>query len=191
MAAGRDLGRTPAIADDGLEAHAYVRFSPQRLDNAYEHHRPEHASKLPKPWTEIDDPNFASVGSGQPRLDDGGIAPIALALLHLVDQVDGENALSGIAARAREQRTQRGVRIRPRQASPDDATVRIEQAGHLAITDHREIERCRRDGGHGALSTLSNSASSQRRTAKVSASFHGALTPGPTAMEIPPRQATA
>ncbi len=135
MAAGDARLAAFAEARGGTQPQAQGRPSGERLHAAHEHHRPEHAPATAKPRREIDDAQCATVRVVEARLDDRGIAHVALFGAREIDHVDGEHAGRRFTALLLQQRREHRVAVGPRQARPHHARLLVDERGHLAVAD--------------------------------------------------------
>ena len=137
IAAERAVRQRLAVIAGRPHPDGDARQAGDRLDDAIELRRPEHAAELAKARREIGDPDLAAVAVGEHGRDDRGIAHVFGLIVHHVVEHDVGKSLFLLA---RHQPAEDRIAVEARIAPPDDARARIDQCGGAAVADDRQIE---------------------------------------------------
>ena len=169
IAAERTMRNWLAVIVGRPHPHGDPRQAGQRLDDAEQLRRPEHAAELAKARREIGDLDLAAVPVGEHGGDDRAVADIFGMIIHHVFEHDvGEAFLLP----SRHQPAEDRIAVEARIAPPHDPRARIDQGGEPAVADDAEIEaviRSRRAAPASAPRPAESALAFGRRTAPSAA----------------------
>ena len=137
VAAERAMLQRLAVAEGRPHADGDARQTGDRLDNAKQLRRPEHAAELPEARDEIGDPHLPALTIGEHGRDDRGVADIfGLKLRQIVEHDVGESLL----LLARQQSAEDRIAVEARIAPPHHARAGIDQSGRSPVPDDGQIQ---------------------------------------------------
>ena len=126
-----------AVAEGRPHADGDARQAGDRLDNAKQLRRPEHAAELAEARHEIGDPHLPALTIGEHGRDDRGVADIfGLKLRQIVEHDVGKSLL----LRARQQPAEDRIAVEARIAPPHHARAGIDQSGRSPVPDDGQIQ---------------------------------------------------
>ena len=137
IAAERTLLNRPSIIGGWTHPDGDAGKAGERLDNADQLRRPEHAAELAEARREIGDPDRAVFLVGQ---DGGYDRRIALVVRREVGEVLQHDIGESLFLIARHKAREHRIAVEAREAPPDQARGGVEQRRRLPVADHGKIE---------------------------------------------------